>query len=261
MAGQKNESIYIQTWRRSGVTESIDNDGFIVKNGCLLVPAGLRQIYLQRLLAMHQQAKKMEAQARRSIWWPFITRDIKNIAKTCQPCQEKLPSQAPELEHAHKEAYYPFHSLHIDLASYEGRQFLILTDQFSSFPHIFECSKQARTKQVTEFITLFISTYSMPVVIYSDRGPQFRDDFNNFCKEWSIKHIKPSPHYPQSNGVAKSAVKEMKKIIRAVFNNKTRTLNKSGLAVAMLMFRNTPRSPTDLLSAQLVFGCNLMDAI
>jgi hypothetical protein len=240
---------------------SIDNDRFIVKNGRLLVPAGLRQTYLQRLLAMHQQAEKMEARARRSIWWPFITRDIKNIAKTCLPCQEKLPSQAPEPERAHEEAYYPFHSLHMDLASYKGRQFLILTDQFSAFPHICECGKHATTKQVTDFITLFISTFSAPVVIYSDRGPQFRDKFDDFCKKWSIKHIKSSPHYPQSNGVAESAVKEMKKIIRAVFDNKTRTLDKSGLAAAMLMFRNTLRSPTDLSPAQLVFGRNLTDAI
>jgi hypothetical protein len=79
---------------------SIDYDGFIVKNGRLLVPAGL--CHLQRLLAMHQQAKKMEARARRSIWWPFITRDIKNVTKTCLPCQEKLPSQAPEPERAHE---------------------------------------------------------------------------------------------------------------------------------------------------------------
>jgi hypothetical protein len=233
---------------------SIDNDGFIVKNGRLLVPAGLLQTYLQRLLDMHQQAKKMEARARRSIWWPFITRDIKNIAKTCLPCQKKLPSQASEPERAHEEAYYPFHSLHMDLASHEGRQFLILTDQFSGFPHICECGKHATTKQVTDFITLFITTYS-------DGGPQFRDEFDDFCTKWSIKHIKSSPHYPQSNGVAESAVKEMKKIIRAVFNNKTRTLDKSGLAAAMLMFRNTPRSPTDLSPAQLVFGRNLTDSI
>jgi hypothetical protein len=149
----------------------------------------------------------------------------------------------------------------MDLASYEGRQFLILTDQFSGFPHICECGKHATTKQVTDFITLFISKYSAPVVIYSDGGPQFRDEFDDFCKKWSIKHIKSSPHYPQSNGVAESAVKEMKKIIRAVFDNKTRTLDKSGLAAAMLMFRNTPRSPTDLSPAQLVFGRNLTDAI
>jgi hypothetical protein len=171
---------------------SIDNDGFIVKNGRLLVPAGLRQTYLQRLLAMHQQAEKMEARARRSIWWPFITRDIKNIAKTCLPCQEKLPSQAPEPERAHEEAYYPFHSLHMDLASYEGRQFLILTDQFSGFPHICECGKHATTKQVTDFITLFITTYSAPIVIYSDGGPQFRDEFDDFCTKWSISIGKSS---------------------------------------------------------------------
>ncbi len=148
-----------------------------------------------------------------------------------------------------------------DLVSYKGRQFLILTDQFSGFPHICECGKHVTTKQVTNFITLFITMYSALVVIYSDGGPQFRDEFDNFCKKWSIKHIKSSPHYPQSNGVAELAVKEMKKIIRAVFDNKTRTLDKSGLAAAMLMLRNTPRSPTDLSPAQLVFGRNLTDAI
>jgi hypothetical protein len=73
---------------------SINNDGFIIKNGWLLVPAGLCQTYLQRLLAMHQQAEMIEARARRLIWWPFITQDIKNISKTFLPCQEKLPSQA-----------------------------------------------------------------------------------------------------------------------------------------------------------------------
>jgi hypothetical protein len=180
---------------------------------------GLRQTYLQWLLAMHQQAEKMEAQTRRLIWWPFITRDIKNISKTCLPCPEKLPSQAPEPERAHEEAYHPFHSLHMDLASYKGKQFLFLTDKFSSFPHICECRKHVMTKQVMDFITLFITTYSAPVIIYSYGDPQFRDEFNEFCKKWSIKQVKSSPHYPQSNGVAELAVKEMKTIIRAMFDN------------------------------------------
>jgi hypothetical protein len=108
----------------------IDNDGFIVKEGQLLVPAGLRQTYLKRLLAMHQQTEKMEARARKSIWWPFMNRDTKNIAKTCLPCQEKLPSQAPEPERAREEAYYPFHSLQMDLCVYEGHQFLIVMTNF-----------------------------------------------------------------------------------------------------------------------------------
>jgi hypothetical protein len=52
----------------------------------------------------------------------------------------------------------------------------------------------------------------------------------------------------------------MKKIIRAVMDNKTRILDKSGLAAA-LMFQNTPSSPTNLSPAQLVFGRNPNGAI
>ena len=44
-------------------------------------------------------------------------------------------------------------------------------------------------------------------------------------------------------------------------DNKTRTLDKSGLAAVMLMFQNTPSSPTDLLPTQLVFGRNPNGAI
>jgi hypothetical protein len=79
--------------------------------------------------------------------------------------------------------------------------------------------------------------------------------------KWSINHVKLSPHYPQSNGVAESAITEMKKIIRATFNNQTRMLDKSGFSAAMLMFPNTPRWPTDLLLAQLVFGQHLQDTL
>ncbi len=53
----------------------------------------------------------------------------------------------------------------------------------------------------------------------------------------------------------------MKKIIRATFNNQTRMLDKSGFAAAMLMFRDTPRSPSDLSPAQLVFGQHLQDTL
>jgi len=69
-------------------------------------------------------------------WWQFISRDIKNIATICRQCQEKLPSQAAEPERPHEEALYPFQLLHMDLATYKGQQFVILIDQFSSFPHV-----------------------------------------------------------------------------------------------------------------------------
>jgi hypothetical protein len=93
------------------------------------------------------------------------------------------------------------------LCVYKGHHFLILINQFSSFPHIFECGKHATTKQVTDFITLLITFYSTLVLIYSNGGPQFDD----FCKKWSINHIISSSHYLQSNAIAETTIKEMNK--------------------------------------------------
>ena len=243
-----------------------DTDGFIVYGDKLFVPAELRTTYLKRLLAMHQGAHKMCERAKKSIWWPFINRDIKNVAKTCEPCVERAPSNRPEAEVQHEEATYPFQFLHIDLAQYGGRYFLVTVDQYSGFPSIYECGKTATTKQVTEHLKQLFATFSIPVTIYSDGGPQFLEgervdkfEFGKFCKEWGVQHVTSSPHHPQSNGIAEEAVKEMKKIISATYDAERSRLKQSELAAALLLFRNTPRAPTNLSPSELVFGQIMRD--
>ena len=49
--------------------------------------------------------------------------------------------------------------------------------------------------------------------IRSDGGPQFRSEFDEYCKKNSIKHELSSPYNPESNGLAESAVKNLKSII------------------------------------------------
>jgi hypothetical protein len=63
-----------------------------------------------------------------------------------------------------------------------------------------------------------------------------------------------------SNGVAEEAVKEMKKIIRANVSP-SGVLNRPSTVAGLMMFRNTPRSPTDLSPAQLIFGQDIRDSL
>lgn len=79
-------------------------------------------------------------------------------------------------------------------------------------------------------------------------------EFGKFCKDWGVQHVTSSPHHPQSNGIAEEAVKEMKKIISATFDADRSRLKQSELAAALLLFRNTPRAPTDLSPSEMVFG-------
>jgi hypothetical protein len=105
------------------------------------------------------------------------------------------------------------------------------------------------------------ATFSIPVTIYSDGGPQFMEgetinkfEFGQFCKEWGVQHITSSPHYPQSNGLAEEAVKNAKKMIIATFDWNTKRCRPAEIAAGLLLFRNTPRSPTNLSPNEIVFG-------
>jgi hypothetical protein len=85
---------------------------------------------------MHQAAPKMLARARRSLWWPFMARDIKNSVKTCEPCEVSKPSNPEELILSHEPASYPFQLIHMDIGQVEGRYYLIIIDQYSGYPHV-----------------------------------------------------------------------------------------------------------------------------
>lgn len=67
-------------------------------------------------------------------------------------------------------------------------------------------------------IALFKSLFARPGIpetFRSDNGPQFTSGkFVNFTKEYQIKLVKSSPHYPKSNGEAERIVKIAKDIFK-----------------------------------------------
>ena len=240
----------------------IDDDGFLCRNGAFVVPEGLVQTYLKRLLAMHQAAPKMLARARQSVWWPYMARDIGVFAKTCDTCEENKPSNPAEIILHHNTATYAFQAIHMDIGHVAGRYYLFSIDQFSNYPHIHECGKTATTQQVIDATIGLITHFSIPEVIYSDGGPQFLENgkFDDFCKTWGIRHVSSCPYMPRSNGIAEECVKEMKKIVRANISS-SGILDKSSALAGLQMFRNTPRSPTDLSPAQILFGHSIRDSL
>ena len=241
---------------------TIDSDGFLCRNGQFIVPESLIQTYMQRLHSMHQGAAKMTARARTSLWWPFMTRDISNFAKTCKPCGETKASNPVEAILTHEPAVYPFQYIHMDIGQMHGRYYLITTDQFSGYPHINDTGKTCTTQQAITATIDLITHFSVPEIIYTDGGPQFLQDgaFDKFCQEWGIRHILSSPYMPRSNGHAEAAVKQMKKLIQANLGPNG-ILNRSSAMAGLQVFRNTPREPTGLSPAVMIFGHSIRDSV
>lgn len=87
----------------------------------------------------------------------------------------------------------------------------------------------------------------------SDGGTQFTSgEFNKFASDWNFQHVRSSPRYPQSNGMAERTIQTVKRILKK--SNETR----QDPYLALLEFRNTPLSglgsPAQLLMNRQLRG-------
>jgi transposase InsO family protein len=236
-----------------------ETDGMIVAGARVVIPAECRQPLLQDLINMHQGATKLRQRARMSVYWPGWR--ARNAAKTCPSCTEKLPSLPREPLKPHEAATRPFEQLHSDIATVNGRDFLIIADQYSGWPDVIPFpNKNTTARRVVDAVReFFIRGPGAPVKFWSDNGPQFNAvEFKNFAKDWGVSIGNSAPHYPQSNGFAEATIKSMKKLITGSWRNGSFDTNK--FAKSILLFRNAPRSGA-ASPAQMVFNRPVRDAL
>ena len=93
-----------------------------------------------------------------------------------------------------------------------------------------------------------LSRHGIPDCVVTDNDPQFSSGlFYDFSQQWMFQHIRTSPHYPQVNGMAESAVKTAKTLI------KTAIASKAEPWLAILAHRNTPSQGMTTSPAQRMF--------
>ena len=60
---------------------------------------------------------------------------------------------------------------------------------------------------------MIFSEYGWPETLFFDNGPCYTfKAFTSLMKDNSVSHIKSSPHYPQSNGLAEKLVQIVKSL-------------------------------------------------
>ena len=62
------------------------DEGLLLKGPSLIIPATLRESYLQRLHEGHLSASKTITNAKQHMFWPGIEADIKDYTRRCQVC-------------------------------------------------------------------------------------------------------------------------------------------------------------------------------
>ena len=145
-----------------------------------------------------------------------MVNDVKQLISSCRECTRLLQSQpsnpmrtAPPLHHLG----HPMQHICLDLFSFGGKSFLICVDHWSGYL-LYHVLRSLSSEAIISVLIVWFNTLGWPSSIRSDGGPQFCGEFPKFCAKYHISHELSSPYNPKGNGLAESAIKSVKNILR-----------------------------------------------
>ena len=99
------------------------------------------------------------------------------------------------------------------------------------------------------------TTHDIPGVVISDNGTAFTSDkFEIFMRHNGVRHVKSTPYYPSTNGLAECAIQTL--------NNESLKKSKAGsletkISHFLLQYHTTPHTTTGISPAKLLMGRQL----
>jgi hypothetical protein len=230
---------------------SISAAGILVLRGNrIVVPKTLRPQVVRALHAGHAGITKTLLHARQRYAWPHMANDVRTVIDACEACQEHR--QGPHFEPEVKRiASYPMEAVSVDLMEVKGTKYLVMVDRFSSYPLV-KVVRTATTSSITKILSSWFNEFGWPKSIGSDGGPQFKEQFKEFCDSKKIVHELSSVRNPQSNGLAEAGVKRIKYLME-----KCRT--KEEFEAGLFALRNAPMADGRPAPAVAFHGRELRD--
>ena len=228
-------------------------DGLLVYNGRIVIPSALRSKILEIVHHGHQGVTKCNERAKEAVWWFGIGKEIKRVVGHCRECQEKRASQRREPLSSMPLPEGPWTRVGVDLLSSKGKIFIVVMDYYSRYLEIMHLSNATSSLVIAKLKSIF-ARWGIPTELVSDNGPQFSSEaFLYFSKSYGFKHITSSPLYAQSNGMAESAVKIAKGILRqgdpclALMVYRSTTLGSTGYSPSEVMLNRKIRTTLPML--------------
>ena len=129
------------------------------------------------------------------------------IGETCFKLWVILPSKCKQ------EPLYLWTKLVTDIFHFEWASYSLVVDYTSRFLVVHKLTSMTGQYIATQCQLIF-SEYWWPETLISDNRPCYTAEvFTNLMREYNVNHITSSPHYPQSNGLAKKYVQIVKNLM------------------------------------------------
>ena len=221
------------------------DEGLLLKGPSLVIPATLRESYLQCLHKGHLSASKVLSNARQHMFWPGMEADIKDYMRRCQVCiKRSRPAREPLQPYEIPDR--PWQKLDMDFFNLQGKCYILICDYFSKFPYMFSC-KTSWGSLKDHLIDLFSNEGYLKEII-SDNGSTFNSqEFADNLSSHGVKHTTSSPCYPQSNGFIECHIQTVKNLLYKVMDAGTWSFHEVLSELRATKMGNDLPSPAEIL--------------
>ena len=108
-------------------------DGIILKGERVVIPRSMRHLVKERLHSAPLGYDSMMRRARGLVFLPSMSREIKQLADSCEICLEAKPRNQKETLIQHVPSDEPWEKIGVDLFTIANRDYLVTVDYFSNF--------------------------------------------------------------------------------------------------------------------------------
>uniref|UniRef100_A0A8D0C7Y7 Gypsy retrotransposon integrase-like protein 1 n=1 Tax=Scleropages formosus TaxID=113540 RepID=A0A8D0C7Y7_SCLFO len=225
-------------------------NGLLLRQNRIVIPQVLRKEMLCRIHEGHLGIEKCKRRSRDAIYWPGMNADIEKMVSTCEICLKHQNKQAREPLITVDLPKYPWQKVGTDLFHFNGKDYLLVVDYFSSYPEIALLSNSSSACVIQHMKSVF-ARHGIPTVVMSDNGPCYSSsEFQDFAAHYDFQHVTSSPQFPQSNGKAEKGVHIVKQLLKKASESK------SDPYLALLSYRASPlehgASPAELLMGRKI---------
>lgn len=175
----------------------------------------------------HFGIEKTKQRLSKHFWFPRMRKYVKDYIAACvECCYNKGKSGKPEGEmYINESNPVPFQTIHIDhlgpfLRSKKGYVYILaISDAFTKFL-IVRPVRNTSTAPVLQILADIFGYFGLPERIVSDRGTAFTSkQFESFCNEYDIHHVKTAVRTPRANGQVERANNTILNFLRTSTND------------------------------------------
>ena len=230
-------------------------DGVVLREERLLIPESVRADILALSHEGHPGMVSMLQQLRESVWWPGITKDVEEYAKTCEVgCAAASARNTPPTMVIRETPDKPWQHCSADYKGPIGGKYYlhVLIDNYSRFPEV-KMTKSTSMDKLYPVLDEVFGVHGVPETITHDNGPPYNSsEWRKYSRECGFKSLRCSPEHPEGNGIAERFMGVLVKIIHAAMaEGKDPRIE---VQRRLLNYRNTPHPSTSVSPASLMFN-------